>query len=112
MKHLLIALVFTIGVLLPTTAKADDPALHFAAHFGMSYAISNITFGIAERAFKANPTDAFIFAMATTLMVGAVYKVLSTGPNYPQAGASFGRAMLYDGLGVAGFGASVVVFSW
>lgn len=104
------ALVFLSTQTTPT--RADDADLHFAAHFGMSFAISAVSYGLAERALHAKPAEAFVFAAVTTLMVGATWKVLSLQPGDRNAGSEFGRSMIENACGVAGLGGSVVLFSW
>jgi heme/copper-type cytochrome/quinol oxidase subunit 3 len=115
-KLIIIALMFMAFNLLAESARpgtSDEETVHFAAHFGMSYAISMFTYGIAEKAFRFDKTDAMIFSVVSTLMVGAAYEVLQEGEtNNPNFGQDFKKAMFRNAAGIAAFGVTVKVFDF
>lgn len=83
-------------------ALADhDDDVRFAAHFGLSYAIDDVTFRISKKAFKMSDWQAQSFAAFTTLFIGLVYKV-QENPSGPE--------MMKSALeNAAGIGAASVV---
>lgn len=115
MKTILIGLIFVALGALATVSHAessDEASTHFAAHFGMSFAISAFSYGIAKNAFHCSPTEAFVFSAVTTLMIGAVYKFTEIAPNDPHWPSSFGRAMGENALGIGAFGFSAFAFKF
>lgn len=109
-----VALILIAGVLLGTaceTARADEADVHFAAHFGLSYAITMIGYGIAEKGFQMKPVPAFIFAAGLSLLVGFTYKYMEAVQNNGSC-PSMGRAMLQNTAGVGAAGLSIAAFKF
>lgn len=108
---LIVAALMTATLGHQSDCYADETAdVHFAAHFGMSYAINTISFGIAKEAFHMNPTQAYIFSAGLTLMAGFVYKFMELQPG--DTGSSIPRAMLENAAGCAAFGLTVMAFKF
>jgi hypothetical protein len=112
MHRLILVLSISATLLFAQPTAADDAAVHFAAHFGVSYVLSTAIYGFTENVLMCSKTDAFIFATVTTLLVGAVYKFTEITPSDPQWPATFGRAMLYNSAGILGAGLTITVFKW
>jgi hypothetical protein len=107
MRYLLIVFIMATFLCLCNSAKADDDLEHFAAHFGMSYAIGTFTYQLYHKGFRMDEFHATVFSGAITLFVGFMYKYIeafdSQSGNFP---ADTGRSMIYNTLG---WGTSMVV---
>lgn len=108
MKYLLL-LTLALGVI--NQACADDADAHFAAHFGMSYAINTFSYGLAKEALRMDKTDAIIFSVGLTLMAGAIYKFMELTPD-GQGSSTIPKAMLYNALGSGAFVATSYMFKF
>lgn len=111
MKKLLLIGLIWAAFLQPMGCNADDADTHFAAHFGMSFAINALTYGIAKQAFHLEPWQAFIFSAGLTLMAGLTYKFMELQPD-GSGSASIPRAMLRNAAGVAAFGLTTAIFNF
>lgn len=109
MIRLLLISITVAALLVPITCNGDEADAHFAAHFGASYAINMFTYGVAKRAFKMDSTAAFIFSSVATLTLGVLYKLSEPPPGVP---GQFQKAMLQNGAGVLGAGATIAVFQF
>lgn len=96
-------------VFLSNLGKADEQETHFAAHFGMSYAINAFTYGLSKQALHLEPMDAFVFSAVATLAVGAIYKFTEIAPGAPN---TLPRAMLQNTCGVLAFGLTALMFKF
>lgn len=112
MRTLQIALIGALVLMgAGSTAHADEADVHFAAHFGLSYAITMIGYGIAEKGFEMKPVPAFIFAAGLSLLVGFTYKYMEAVQNNGSC-PSMGRAMLQNTAGVGAAGLSIAAFKF
>lgn len=106
---LLIVCIILLALSLSQRCHADEADTHFAAHFGTSYAINLIGYGVLQRAFQMDRTTAWIFSAAATLAVGLAYKYSETGP---MPAGTLQRAMLQNAAGCAAAGFSIAVFQF
>lgn len=109
MNKLLVPLIVLTTICSTVRSEQDSEALHFAAHFGMSYAINSIGFEIATKAFHMNKYDALVFSAVTTLLIGLSYKWV-TDSRSQTFNNDLGSSMLYNSMGVTTFGLTVLVF--
>lgn len=102
LKLLIILSLFTLQ------AKADDSSLvHLTAHFGASFAINYIVYGITEKGLGLSQHDSLIIATTTTLAIGLAYKLLEFASI-----ASTSKAMLQNSTGVLASDLTLTVFKW
>ena len=111
----LISLLFTL--LTFNKAQAIDInqngyAWHAFEHAGISFGVSGLTYFVAENGFHMKPWESFLFAAVVTNMVGAVYKFTEISPNDPNWPNSFGRAMLWNNVGIVSFGLTIPLLRW
>lgn len=92
---------------------SDQDEVHLAAHIGASYAINTFTYGIATRAFHFERNDALIFSAASTLIIGAMWKILESGASTnPNFGQDFKTSMVRNAAGVALSAGTVLMFKF
>lgn len=106
-----------ILALMTNLAVADDhdDLVHFAAHFGMSYAINTFSYGLFRGMSKSagradDPVlrmQEMVMAAAFTLIVGFSYKAIELAPPSDVA-----HSMFLNVLGVAAANISFVAFQW
>lgn len=117
-----LVLVFAVAFILsiwasPARAEqgglSDQDDVHLAAHIGMSYAINTFTYGIATRAFRFERNDALVFSAASTLIIGAMWKLLESGAaTNPNFGQDFKTSMVRNAAGVALSAGTVLMFKF
>lgn len=98
MKKLIFTLLVFGNVALadPRIVDADhDDLVHSAAHFGMSYAIQDISQRLLAKAFGMPRSTAFFFGLIISNSIGLTYKY--TEGSGPVQG--LGRAILWNNLG-------------
>jgi hypothetical protein len=94
-------MVFTLS----STAKAD-PSLfsangdgtHFAKHFVASGVLYTGSYLFMHDVLGCTKTDSFIFGAFTTLLIGFTYKYMEQMNQ--TSNVSFGKPMIYNGIGV------------
>lgn len=102
-----------ISLMLSCIANADqylvdashDSTVHATAHIGTSYIINTFVYGVMYKGLKCDRTDSIFFALFTTLVIGATYKLLEN----PDSSA-FGTSMLYNGIGAAASIGTILMF--
>lgn len=103
----LITLLIVVILTLSQTTMCDQQDEKNAAHFGMSYTISMLSYGFFEKVFRMEPIPAFIFAGALTLM-GTTF---AKATQFPTTQA-LTRSVEYNTLGIAGAGLTVTIFKF
>ena len=113
-KFILIALVLCSGAVYAETpgGLSDQDSVHFAAHVGASYAINTFTYGLARKGFHFEKTDSLIFAAFTTLVVGAMWKVLESNSLQPINGSDFKTSMFRNALGTGLSAGTMIMFDF
>lgn len=102
--------VLGIGLMLTLAhaAHAEEfDSTHKAAHMGSAFMLNTALYGFSKKGLRLTSTDAFIFSAFTTLAIGAAYKGMERGGS-----KTFGDAMLYNGIGSASFGLTVLMFDF
>lgn len=99
---LLVALLFS-G---PIFADTDADTVHFAAHFGLSYALEMGAYGLSSKALHLDQTDSFILSATTVFALGLARQVISAGSgpvntngiwqNALGIGAAMGTAWVFE----------------
>lgn len=100
-------LVVALLVTPPAFADTDTETVHFAAHFGLSYALQIGAYGIASRALRLDDTDALILSAVTVFAAGAARQVLSAG-----SGPVNTRGLWQNALGIAAAAGTIWVFDF
>jgi len=75
-----------------------DQMVHFAAHFGMSYAIHTFLYAVFYRAFSLRRGIAISLAILITLAVGGGYKYIEMAQN-SEIPANVSESMIQNTLG-------------
>ena len=110
---LLITLILFLSCLACKAETQDEELVHFTAHFGASYALSMVSYGIARKGLGLEPLPAFLVAAGTALAIGAIYKfAVDNTPTNTSFGSDFGKSMMYNSAGVLGAGLTVKVFDF
>ena len=90
--------------------QADDTT-HFAAHFGVSYAINTMCYGLFRKGAKWDRFDSLLWCGVATLAVGMAYKMAETTAD-GQLPKNTGTAMFRNALGVGASAVTVLVFDF
>lgn len=103
MKQLILGLILVCPL---AHAESDTAEVHFAAHFGTSYAIQTFAYGVSKQAAGMDNTDALIFAAVVTLTGTTLRQVLAAGDspvnttgilqNAFGVAASIGTCLMFD----------------
>lgn len=102
-------------LMVSSAALANDELLHFAAHFGMSYVITIMTYGALKSESK---TVALVGGIAASLLVGFTYKYVETVKCQKVGGTSCwsqvggNTSMFRNALGTAAAVGSIIVFKF
>lgn len=83
-------------------AESDSASVHFAAHFGLSYAITTTLYGFSRKGLRMSPLQASIFAGFVAFSGGlfrqAIQPQVNTAGIYQNAlgvGAALGTAYVF-----------------
>lgn len=70
--------IFLAAIMLGSIAHAesDTAEVHFAAHFGTSYAIQTFMYGVSKQALHMDTTDSLIFSSVVTFVGTTLRQVL------------------------------------
>jgi hypothetical protein len=92
MRKLLVMgfLLFTVS----SRADTHDDLVHIAAHVGLSYVATTLSYGILKK-LNVEKDNAIIYAMCAALAAGIAYKVAEGGNDYLPATAK-------NSLGIVG----------
>ena len=105
-----------IGVLLgglfisSQSVATHDDLVHFSAHFGMSYSINTITYGVCSNVFKMNKNSAILTANVITLLIGVSYKLLEAQTT--GLPSNFAKSMAQNALGVGVSNLTIISFDF
>ena len=111
MKQLIFSIMICSSLSLsqPIVVDSDhDLLVHATAHFGASFALTTIFYGIYTRGFKMPPLTAFLFSALLTTSIGLSYKFMEgTGPV-----TGLGPAILYNTAGILATGLTIKLFDF
>lgn len=65
-------------------AESDTESVHFAAHFGLSYAITTTLYGFSRQGLRMSPVQAAVFAGFVTFTGGFFRQAIQ--PQFNGAG--------------------------
>ena len=105
LKLIIILALFYLPV--KAESAASDDLLHLSAHFGSSYAINMVTFGICEKGLGLRKKDSFIIAGITTLSLGIIYKVVQFASVPTTA-----KSAVLDTTGILVSDLTLLAFRW
>ena len=71
---LLAAGVCCFGLILPDSISDHDKLVHFSAHFGMSFLVALCFYLVCTIKFRMSKPLTYIILIATTLLIGILYK--------------------------------------
>jgi hypothetical protein len=102
-------LVLLFALVLGPVARAatDEETLHLASHFGLSYALNTVAYGLTAKTFKMSRANAFFVAAASTFLIGAVRQVVAA-----EDGPVNTRGLWQNALGIAAFTGTALVFEF
>lgn len=90
---------------------ADDADMHLAAHFGASFAITTVMYGLTKKMFNLQPDEkykALIVAIVTSTTIGMMRQVMAA----PPGGEVNTNGLVQNTLGNAVAGISIIAFDF
>lgn len=100
MRRYLVVLALVCGSALGNQAEHDaSHAIASGAIFGLTYA--------GMRGIGADRTVSTVFGVVTSGLIGVTYKLMEDTPDN-KLPPNFGRAMLWNGIGIVGVGAILI----
>lgn len=93
----LIGGIVFFGFIYPDSFSDHDKMLHFAAHVGMSFFVASCIYVICNIRFRMRKIPSHIILIATTLIIGALYKYFEISDAGVLHLYSFGRLLTITG---------------
>ncbi len=108
MKLKLLSVLVLLSVTVPVFGESDSADVHFAAHFGTSYLLTGLVFGLANTGFTWKQDDSLVFAATAVLAMGAMRQAFVAGPGDQINTAG----IVQDAAGIAFFCLTAKMFHW
>lgn len=94
-----------LALFLCLTSRADSPVeVHNAAHFGMSYAVTTMTYGVSKFLTNEDRAGSLFLAVCTGALVGVVKELSDARVS--------SKNLLADGLGIGAAATFIVTFDF
>jgi len=90
------------GIIFPGSLSDHYHLLHFSAHFGMSFLLSNSIYRYCTLKASMRKMRSFMIVLVTVLICGTVYKLIEIFGFY-----HFGNIPFFTALALTGFYASI-----
>jgi hypothetical protein len=109
LKYLLFVTSIAFVLAFGRACHADSYATtHDWDHFGTSFAVQTVTYGLSKKAFRMSRTDALIFSFVATTMITTMYQIVAM----PQNTAIDGHTLLMNTLGSAAAVGTCIAFEF
>jgi hypothetical protein len=104
-----LCLIALILLYTPITALGDghDDLVHATAHLGLSYALTDVFYGVFRRGFEMPKTTAYLFSITYTLVLGLTYEYVGMASMDHTK-----KAMIWNGVGAGLRGLTIKAFDF
>jgi hypothetical protein len=93
----LVSGIICFGFIFPDSVSDHNKILHFSAHFGMSFLILSISYAFCNLKWGMSRTGSHIISIASTLLVGCIYKYAEISSQGIISTFSFGQLLELTG---------------
>lgn len=107
MKAVRLLMLMLLLVSATSRAESDSAEVHFASHFGLSYALETFAYGLSSRGLRMERGDALLFSSVAVMVGGVLRQVLAAGQGPVGTDGIWQNA-----LGVAASVGTSVVFEF
>jgi len=94
----LLAGIIYFGFVFPDSLSDHEKLLHFSAHVGMSFFVASCVYVLCNMMLRISKAGSMIILIATTLIIGAIYKYLEIAGEGLLHAYSFNDLMKVTGV--------------
>ena len=94
----LLAGIIYFGFIYPDSLSDHEKMLHFSAHVGMSFFVASCIYVLCNIMLRISKTGSMAILIATTLIIGAIYKYLEIAGEGLLHAYSFNDLMKITGV--------------